>query len=154
MVSTAVIDDFLAQRHLAFVGVSHDPKEFSAEVYRQLKRHGYDLHPVNPHADTVDGDPCVADVAGLPDGIDGAIVMVPASASAEVVAACAARGIPRLWLHKGAGPSSVSDDAVALCRDHGIEVVDGACPMMFMEDAAWFHRAHRWGREVTPHLTP
>ena len=71
-----------------------------------------------------------------------------------MVQACIDRGIPRVWLHKGAGPSSVTDEAVALCREHGIEVVDGACPMMFMDDAAWLHRVHRWGREVTHHLTP
>ncbi|MEZ5143777.1 MAG: CoA-binding protein [Acidimicrobiales bacterium] len=48
MPSRAVIDDFLAQEHLAFVGASHDPKEFSATVYRELRDRGYDLHPVNP----------------------------------------------------------------------------------------------------------
>ena len=72
----------------------------------------------------------------------------------EVVQECIDRGIPRVWLHQGAGPSSVTDEAVALCREHGIEVVDGACPMMFMDDATWLHRVHRWGREVTHHLTP
>jgi predicted CoA-binding protein len=153
VVSTSVIDDFLAQRRLAFVGVSHDPNEFSAAVYRELKGHGYELFPVNPHAEQVDGDASVGSVADLPDGIDGAIVMVPADSSAAVVTDCIDRGIPRVWLHKGAGPSSVTEEAVALCRDHGIEVVDGACPMMFMEDASWFHRVHRWGREVTGHLT-
>lgn len=152
MVSRAVVDDFLAQRRLAFVGVSHDPKEFSASVYRELKEHGYELSPVNPNAAEVDGDACVGSVAELTGELDGAIVMVPAAASAEVVQQCIDRGIPRVWLHKGAGPSSVSEDAVALCRDHGIEVVDGACPMMFLDDAAWFHRVHRWGREVTHHL--
>ncbi len=94
MVSTAVIDDFLAQQHLAFVGVSHEPKEFSAIVYRVLKAHGYELHPVNPHAESVDGDACVASVSDLPDGIDGAIVMVPADASAGVVQDCIDRGSP------------------------------------------------------------
>lgn len=153
MVSRAAVDDFLEQRHLAFVGASHDPKEFSAAVYRELKSHGYELSPVNPHATEVDGDPCVPSVADLPDGIDGAILMVPASASAGVVQECVDRGIPRVWLHKGAGPSAVSDEAVALCREHGIEVVDGACPMMFMDDATWFHRVHRWGREKAGHLT-
>lgn len=153
MVKTSVIDDFLAQRRLAFVGVSHDPKEFSVSVYRELKGHGYDLLPVNPHAETIEGDAAVASVADLPDGIDGAIVMVPSAGSAAVVQECLDKGIPRVWLHQGAGPSSVSEEAVALCRDHGIEVVDGACPMMFMEDASWFHRAHRWGRKVSGHLT-
>lgn len=153
MVSRAVIDEFLDQHRLAFVGASHDPKEFSASVYRALKGHGYDLTPVNPHATDVDGDACVASVADLPDGIDGAIVMVPASASEAVVQACIDRGIPRIWLHKGAGPSPATEEAVALCHEHGVEVVDGACPMMFLDDATWFHRVHRWGREHTGHLT-
>ena len=65
MVSIEVIDDFLAQRRLAFVGASSDPKEFSASVYRELKRHGYELVPVNPHATEVDGDDCYASVRDL-----------------------------------------------------------------------------------------
>jgi predicted CoA-binding protein len=154
MVSTKVIDDFLAQRRLAFVGASHDPKEFSASVYRELKRHGYELVPVNPRASEVDGDAAVASVRDLPAGIDGAIVMVPAEASAAVVQECIDRGIPRIWLHQGAGPSAATPEAVALCREHGIEVVDGACPMMFFDDATWFHRLHRWGRERAGHLVP
>ena len=153
MVSNVLIEDFLAQRRLGFVGVSHDPKEFSAVVYRELKNHGYELSPVNPHAESIDGDRCVSSVAELPDEIDGVIVMVPADSSAAVVEQCIARKIPRVWLHRGAGPSSVSDEAVALCRDHGIEVVDGACPMMFMDDASWFHRVHHWGLEITNRLT-
>lgn len=152
MVRRAIIDDFLAQERLAFVGASSDPREFSVAVYKELKAHGHSLFPVNPHADDVDGDRCVPSVADLPDGIDGAVVMVPADSSAEVVQACIDRGIPRVWLHKGAGPSAVSDEAVALCAEHGVEVVDGACPMMFMDDASWFHRVHRWERKVTGQL--
>lgn len=153
MPSMEIIEDFLAQHRIAFVGASHDPKEFSATVYRELKARGYELHPVNPHATEIEGDPCVATVDELPDGIDGAIVMVPADASAGVVEACIGRGIPRVWLHKGGGPSSVSDEAVALCREHGIEVVDGACPMMFAEPVGWFHRIHRAERKLTGQLS-
>ena len=152
MPSISAIEDFLAQHRLAFVGASHDPKEFSASVYRALKERGYELHPVNPHAAEIDGDACVAHVTELPDGIDGAIVMVPAAASASVVEECIEANIPRVWLHQGGGPSSVSDEAVALCREHGIEVVDGACPMMFAEPVGWFHRVHRAGRKAVGHL--
>ncbi|MGY6500382.1 MAG: CoA-binding protein [Acidimicrobiales bacterium] len=153
MVSTAVAEEFLSHRRLALVGASHDPSAFSVSVYRELKAHGYDMVPVNPRAEEVEGDRCHASVADLPDGIEGAIVMVPADSSATVVQQCIDRGVPRVWLHQGAGPSSVSDEAVALCRDNGVEVVEGACPMMFLEDAAWIHRAHRWGRRVSGHLT-
>lgn len=154
MVSRRAIDDFLAQRRLAFVGVSHDPREFSASVYRAMRDRGYDLVPVNPRATEVEGDPCVASVADIDVPVGGALIMVPAAQSAAVVDECIAAGISRIWLHQGAGPSSVSDEAVRTCREQGVDLVDGACPMMFLEDAAWIHRAHRWGRERTGHLTP
>jgi predicted CoA-binding protein len=78
--------------------------------------------------------------------------MVSSDHAAEVVQACIDRGIPRVWLHKGLGPSSVSDEAVGLCKEHGIEVVDGACPMMFAEPVGWFHRMHRGERKLTGRL--
>lgn len=152
MPTRAAIDDFMAQERLAFVGVSHDPKAFSAGVYRELRDHGYELHPVNPGTDTIEGDACVRSVPELPVGLDGAIVMVAAERAADVVQECVDHGIPRIWLHKGVGPSSVSDEAVAICRDHGVEVVDGACPLMFAEPAAWFHRVHRLEQKVTGRL--
>jgi len=39
---------------------------------------------------------------------------------------------------------SESDAAVRYCREHGINLVSGACILMFAEPAAFFHRAHRW----------
>jgi predicted CoA-binding protein len=51
------IDEFLAQRHLAFVGVSRDSKRFANAVYRSLRGGGRSLYPVNAAAEgpLVDG---------------------------------------------------------------------------------------------------
>jgi len=152
MTTRAVIDEFLAQKCLAFVGVSHDPKQFSAAVYRELRDKGYELLPVNPAAEEIEGDRCYHSVSELPLHVDGAIVMVAADVSASVVQECIDHGIPRVWLHKGVGPSSVSAEAVALCSEHGIEVVDGACPLMFAEPVKGFHLVHRVERRVTGRL--
>lgn len=152
MPTRAAIDDFLAQKRLAFIGASHDPKAFSATAYRELRSHGYELFPVNAGADTVEGDPCARSVDQLPHDLDGAIVMVSAEHAAAAVQACVDHGIPRVWLHKGVGPSSVSQEAVAICREHGVEVIDGACPLMFTEPAAWFHRVHRLELKLTGRL--
>lgn len=142
MPTRASIDAFLAGHRIAVVGVSRDPKHFANAVYRELRDHGYEVIGVNPHADTVEGDACVRSVAELPD-VDGVLVMVPAPAAAEVVEACADRGLPRVWLHKGGGPGAVSEDAVRVARERGLEVVDGACPLMFLEPTGWIHRLHR-----------
>ncbi|CAN5791192.1 hypothetical protein BH10ACT1_BH10ACT1_16930 [soil metagenome] len=152
MATRADIDDFHAQPHLALVGLSRDAKSFSSTVDRALRDHGHQVTAVNPWADSIEGRPCVRTVADLPDGIGGAIVMVSADRAAGVVQECLDRGIERVWLHRGAGPSSVSDEAVALCVEHGVRVVDGACPLMFLEPTALIHRIHRAGRQLVGHL--
>lgn len=151
MTDRATIDDFLAQTDLAFIGASRDPKAFSSSVYRELRQHGHTLYPVNPNADLVEGDECYRSVAALP-AVAGAIVMVASERSADAVQECIDAGIPRIWLHKGVGRSSVSDEAVALCTKHGVAVVDGACPLMFAEPVAGVHRIHRFERKVTGRL--
>jgi predicted CoA-binding protein len=149
MTTMAAVQDFLAQRTLALVGVSRDEKAFSNVVYRELRQRGHEMVPVNPHADELEGDRCVHSVDELPDDVDGVLVMVPPEQVDEVVDACVARGVPRVWLFKGAGgKGSVTEHAVALCREHGIEVVDGQCPMMFAEPVAWFHRVHGAGKKL------
>lgn len=142
MPSKASIDRFLQGERLAVVGVSRNSKEFANAVFRELRDRGYEVVPVNPNADEVEGVRCYRTVAELPD-VDGAIVMVPAAGAADVVRQCAARGIERVWLHRGAGQGSVSEEAVDAARTAGIDVVDGACPLMFLPDTGWFHRLHR-----------
>ena len=143
MPSRDVIDRFLAQRHLAFVGVSREPKAFANAVYRRLRDDGRVLYPVNPAADQLEGDRCYPRLADVPDPVDGVVVMVQPHSVLEVVQDAIARGIPRVWLHKGLGSPPVPAAAVDLCREHGVEVVDGACPLMFTEPVRGIHRLHR-----------
>lgn len=152
MASRAAVDDFLAQRHVALVGASRNPKAFSSTVARELTGHGYTVDLVNPDADEIDGQRCYRSVADLPAEVGGAIIMVSADRAADAVAACLDEGIPRIWLHRGVGPSSVSEEAVSLCQDRGIPVVDGECPLMFAEPAAAVHRIHRFERKLTGRL--
>jgi uncharacterized protein len=143
MPSRAAIDDFLAQDHLAFVGASRDTKEFANSVYRRLREGGRTMVPVHREADTVEGDTCVASIAEVPDPVGGIVIMVPAAAMADVTREAIARGIPRVWLHRGAGQRSVPQEAVDACREAHVVVVDGACPLMFDEPVGGVHRLHR-----------
>jgi predicted CoA-binding protein len=152
MPTRSTIEDFLAQRHLAFVGVSRDPKQFANTVYRRLRSGGRTLYPVNTAAAgaPIEGDGSYPRLADVPDPVEGVVVMVPASAAAAVVRHAIGRGVPRVWLHRGGGPGSVSDEAVQLCRDAGVAVVDGACRLMFdkpVRGVHWLHRAFA-GRRI------
>jgi predicted CoA-binding protein len=154
MVSMQAVNEFLAQRRIVVVGVSDVKGSFAKTVYRELRSHGYDVVPVNPMANSVDGDRCFPDVASVPGPIDGAIVMVNRDISASIVSDCAARGIKRVWLFKGVGgPGAVSDEAVRIAHENGINLVEGACPLMFLERPALIHRIHRFVRRRNGALT-
>jgi hypothetical protein len=46
----------------------------------------------------------------------------------------------------------MSESAVAFCREKGIAVIPGSCPMMFCEPVDVAHRCMRWFFKVTGKL--
>jgi uncharacterized protein len=147
MPSRHLIEQFLDQDRIAVVGVSRNPKEFANSVYRRLRDdgRGRTLYPVNSRAEgaEIEGATSFGSLAEVPEPLDGVLVMVPADAAADVVREAVTAGVPRVWLHKGAGQGSVSPEAVAVAREAGVDLVDGACPLMFDEPVGGIHRLHR-----------
>lgn len=143
MIDPAQATAFLSAGRIAVVGASNEPKNFGHTIVEALTDHGIDAVAVHPEAISVAGRPCYPDLQSIPDAVDGVIVMVPKDGALQVVRDCMEREIPRVWLFKGAGPGSVSDEAVRFCDDHGISVVAGACPLMFLEPVGSFHKMHR-----------
>lgn len=152
MIDRTAAEQFLTMR-LAVVGASSDLGNFGGTIYRELRKHGLDVVPVNRRLSEIDGDPCYPDLGSLPEPVDGVIVMVGRDAAVDVVRSCVAHGIRHVWLFKGlGGPGAVSDEALDYCRAHGVNVVAGACPLMFLEPVGWFHRVHRAARRLNHSL--
>jgi predicted CoA-binding protein len=148
----AKVDDFLAQRRIAVAGVSRDNSRHPASnlIYHRLKSAGHDVFAVNPHMQTFEGDPCYPDVRSIPGGVDGVVVVTRPETTAQIVRDCNDAGIRRVWMHQSLGKgSSVSPEAVEYCRQHGISVIAGACPMMYGAGADFGHTCMRWILKVT-----
>jgi len=135
-------NDFLAERRIALVGVSRDPRDLSRSLFRELRGRGYEVVPVHPELDSVEGVPCARRVQDVRPPVGGALLMTPPAATDTVVRDCAEAGVRHVWMHRGAGRGAVSEAAVGWCREHDIEVVDGACPFMFRPGAGFVHRTH------------
>ena len=145
------IDDFLGCTRLALAGVSRDSKDFSHTMFVDLRRRGYDVVPVNPNAEAIEGVKCFARVQDVAPPVEGVLVMTPAGQSEAVVRDCARAGVNRVWLHRGAGTGAVSPEAVEFCRQQGMSLVAGYCPYMFLRETPWFHRAHAFFMRVSGH---
>ncbi len=149
MSSMAAIRDFLAQKRIAVVGVSHDPKDFSRGLLRTLRERGYEAVAVNPHLTSADDAPCYASLIDVAPPVDGVLMMTSPAVTDEVVQECARLHIPRVWMYRAVGDGAVSPQAIEFCEEHGIAVVPGECPYMFLVGEPWFHRLHGFVRKIT-----
>lgn len=143
------VDDFLSQNRLAIVGVSHHPKDFSRALFHEFSKRGYDVVPVNPAAQDIEGQRCFAHVQEISPPVDAALLMTSPAVTEAVVRDCAAAGVRRVWMFRGEGLGAVSGEAVKFCESNGMSVIPGECPFMFLPGGAWFHRFHGMIRKIT-----
>ncbi|MFN8486243.1 MAG: CoA-binding protein [Caldilineaceae bacterium] len=136
-----LVQDFLVQKKIAVVGVS-DKRETGCNLgYRKFKAAGYTVYAVNPRLTTFDGDPCYPDLKAIPKPPDAVFILANPKVTEQIVQQCVDLGIKHVWMHcmMGTKPglaakiTSVSQDAVQMCREHSIAVIPGSCPNQFLK---------------------
>lgn len=143
------VREFLAGERIAVAGVSRNGDLPANLIYRKLRDAGYRVVAVNPETERVEGDPCYPDLASVPEVPDGVVAATPPLATEEVVRECIELGVERVWMHRSFGAGSVSEPAVELARQHGMTVIAGACPMMYVEPVDPAHTCMRWVLKLT-----
>jgi predicted CoA-binding protein len=135
------VSEFLGQKRIAVTGVSRTPQDHGANVvYKRLRERGFEVFAINPNADQVEGDTAYADLKSVPGGVDAVVIATSPAHAETTVRECVDLGIGRVWMHRGPGAGSVSEEATRYGREHGITVIDGGCPCMFGPTADTGHK--------------
>jgi len=134
------IRDFVQAKRLAVVGVSRSDKKFGSTIYTELKTRGYQVFGVNPHTDTIFGDPCYASVTDLAGKVDGVVICLPPQKAAGVIREAAAAGMNKIWLQQG----SQSLETAKTAREVGVAPIEGKCILMYAEEVKSIHAFHRF----------
>jgi uncharacterized protein len=136
-----LVQDFLAQKKIAVVGVS-DKRETGCNLgYRKFKEAGYTVSAVNPRLAEFEGDPCYPDLKSIPETPDAVFILTNPKITEQIVQQCIDLGIKYVWMHclmgtkpgLAQGMTSVSQEAVRACHENGIMVIPGACPNQFLK---------------------
>ena len=147
--------DFLAQKRIAVAGVSLTREDAANLIYRKLRNTDHRVFAVNPKTNEFGEDPCYPDLRSLPERADGVVIVTRPAVAEQLVQQCIELGTPRVWMHCSLGShprlgrklahkiTSVSEEAVRLCRENNIAVIPGACPMMFCEPVDFGHKCMR-----------
>jgi predicted CoA-binding protein len=142
------VQEFLGQKRLAVIGVSHDAQDFTRSLFHEFQQRGYDVVPVNPGVSEVAGCRCYAHVGDIQPPVAGALLLTKPAVTDTVVRECQEAGIRRVWMYRAGGAGAVSPAAVAFCESNGMSVVAGECPFMFLPETPWFHRFHGFCRKL------
>ena len=137
----SLVQEFLAQKIIAVVGVS-DKRETGCNLaYKKFKEAGYEVYAVNPRINTFNGAPCYPDLKSIPEKPDAVFILAKPAVTDQIVQQCVDLGVKHVWMHcmMGTKPglvasmTSVSQDAVNKCRENGISVIPGTCPNQFLK---------------------
>lgn len=136
-----LVQNFLAQKRIAVVGVSDKRDTGCNLAYKKFKETGYQTYAVNPRISTYEGQTCYADLKSIPEKVDAVFILASPKVTEQVVQQCVDLGIKHVWMHcmmgtkpgLQAGATSVSQSAVEMCKANGIAVIPGACPNQFLK---------------------
>lgn len=135
-----LVQDFLAQKKIAVVGVS-DKRDTGCNLgYKKFKESGYQVYAVNPRIDKFEGDPCYPDLKSIPEKVDAVFILASPKVTDQIVNQCVELGVKYVWMHcmmctkpgLAASMTSVSQSAVDVCKANGITVIPGSCPNQYL----------------------
>jgi uncharacterized protein len=139
-----IIQAFLDDKKLAIVGASPNKDNFGRSLMAELTKKEYQVIPVNPKYDEIEGVRSIPTVKELPKEVENVILATPPKLTDEIVGQCIGTHVKRVWMIRGMGKGSYTEEAHQKCTENGIEVVYGFCPMMFLGEG--FHKFHFWLR--------
>jgi acyl-CoA synthetase (NDP forming) len=125
------LQKFFEPKSVVVVGASSVPRKPGNDVIRNILANEYPgkLYLVNPKGGEIMGIKAYPSIQDLPEGIDQAIIILPASANPQAVRDCAAKGIKAIVLAAG-GFSEVDEkgeelqkELIKAVRETGVRVI-------------------------------
>jgi acetyltransferase len=130
-----MIESFFTPKRVAVIGASRDPHKLGYGVIRNLLKYKFkgEIFPVNKYASEILDIPCYASVEELPDGIDLAVIVLPATIVPKIIEQCGAKGINNAIVVSGGFSETgeegreLEDQLKEAAKKHGIRMIGPNC---------------------------
>jgi len=107
---------------VAVVGASRDRSKYGNISTRAHQQQGYQVFPVNPYAEQIEGLTAYASLAAIPiDSFDRVTVYLPPDQTVDLLDEIEQLQIDEVWLN----PGSADADVRARAADLGVPVIEG-----------------------------
>lgn len=134
-VSAQGIEAIFTPASVAVVGASNRPGSVGRAVFKNILESDYAgiIYPVNPKAKSICGVRAYPALNDIPDSVDLAVLIVPATQTPAVAREAAAKGVKALivisagFRETGPAGAAIEEELVAVCLQHDMRLVGPNC---------------------------
>ncbi|MEE2914447.1 MAG: CoA-binding protein [Pseudomonadota bacterium] len=137
--SPDVIQAALSERRIAIVGLSSNELRASNFVGYYMRRHNYDVIPVNPREQQILGNTCYSSLTEVPGDVDVVDVFRASDAVPAIAREALEIGAKYLWLQFGV----ISEEGIRIAEEGGLQLIVDRC--LKVEHARYVGRMHWLG---------
>jgi uncharacterized protein len=104
----------VSNQTVAIIGASADRTKFSNKAIHAHRRAGYDVYPVNPKEEMIEGLKCYGSVVEIPVALNRVSLYLPPAVGIKILDDIAKKGCQELWVNPGAESPELIQKAQAL----------------------------------------
>jgi len=104
-----------------------------------LRQKGFDVCPINPKADEIDGVKCYKSVTEIPEEYTKLFIVTPKNDTDVMLKQAINKGIKHVWVQQ----LSNTPETSTLAKENGVELIEKECIFMFAEPVTSIHKFHR-----------
>ena len=116
----SIIEKTMKMKNWAVVGATTKKNRFGYKIVKKLNDNDYNVFPVNPKLDEVDGLNCYPDLSSIEDQIDVVDMVVNPKHGIKVMQEINKLGIKYVWLQ----PGTRSEEIRKFAAENGIELIE------------------------------
>ncbi|MDF2519952.1 MAG: CoA-binding protein [Clostridia bacterium] len=118
--------ELLDLQNWAVVGATQDTSKFGYKVFNKLKTKGYNVYPVNPKLDELDGVKCYHSISDIEAQVDVINLIVNPKVGMGVIEAAKEKGIKNIWCQPGAE----SPELIEKAKSYGMNIIYNECVLV------------------------
>lgn len=103
--------EMLDKKVWAVLGATPNKEKFGYKIYKKLKDNNYEVYPINPKYDDIEGEKCYNSFSDLPKNPDVVDFVVPPKVTYNSLDSAKEAGIEYLWFQPGTADENVIDKA-------------------------------------------
>lgn len=120
--------ELLKMKKWAVIGATNDESKFGNKIYKKLKKFGYEVYPISPKYETIDGDKAYKQLEDLPIKPDVVNFVVNPKIGFSIISKCRELDINNVWMQ----PGTVDDELLKLAEKESLNLVQ-ACVLVELD---------------------